>query len=620
MLRAIDDVDGQGIYIRKLCDALFDVDPRNEYVAFYRGPAQAGRYADRPNVREVVVPGNGKLLWDQVLVPLAARRENLDVLFHHKFSIPLVPPCPAVVQQRGTEYWTHPEFYVGWSGRMDRLYNRVMIPLYCRRAVRVLTNSDSLGDELVRYAGVPRSKLRTVYASADESFRPITDPAALAGVRARYRLPAEPFLLMVVKGHQILGQAAGKSLTPRKNVAVALEAYGRMRARARRWSRRAAARDPGHRHRGAADAGSDRPAHRARHGTHPGLRGIHRHARPLRPGSRPDLPLALRELRHPDRGGHGVRVPGGDRDDVGLPRGRRRRRPAGGPRRRGRARDAMERVSLDDGLAAELRSRGLRRAADFSWTRSARTLLSELGPRWIAPARARGEVVGVVGETMVVVISLPDATDRRARFTERARGTPLPWSWFDAHRELAPGLTHDPDEAIVAKGRPMYPGELGCYSSHYGAWGCSSDSGAPQMLVLEDDTIVDWGFLEKLVTVDLQAAGVPYLRLYAKRPCAFREVLRDAVEQQRTLIQYLDRPLGTQGYVMTREGARLFVRHCREVRRPLDDELDRSWDHGVACLGIFPFPSSSSPPRPPSAPRGSSDSRFRAGSECGARR
>ena len=96
-----------------------------------------------------------------------------------------------------------------------------MIPLYCRRAVRVLTNSDTPG----RRAGPLRRafrapSLRTVYAAADESFRPISDPAALAAVRARYRLPAEPFLLMVVKGHQILGQAAGKALTPRKNVAV----------------------------------------------------------------------------------------------------------------------------------------------------------------------------------------------------------------------------------------------------------------------------------------------------------------------------------------------------------------------------------------------------------------
>jgi glycosyl transferase family 25 len=196
----------------------------------------------------------------------------------------------------------------------------------------------------------------------------------------------------------------------------------------------------------------------------------------------------------------------------------------------------------------------------------------------------------VVGHTKVVVISLPDAADRRATFAERAHGTPIRWTWFDAHRELAPGLTHDPDEAIVAKGRPMYPGELGCYSSHYAAWEMFLDSGAPQILVLEDDTIVDWGFLEKLVTVDLQAAGIPYLRLYAKRPCAFREVLRDAIEQQRTLIEYLDRPLGTQGYVMTREGAQRFVRHCRVVKRPVDDELDRSWEHGVACLGIFPSP------------------------------
>jgi glycosyltransferase involved in cell wall biosynthesis len=40
--------------------------------------------------------------------------------------------------------------------------------------------------------------------------------------------------------------------------------------------------------------------------------------------------------------------------------------------------DAMERVSLDDALAADLRERGLRRAKEFSWTRSARTLLAEL--------------------------------------------------------------------------------------------------------------------------------------------------------------------------------------------------------------------------------------------------
>jgi hypothetical protein len=136
MLRAVDDVDGQGIYIRELCDALFDLDTHNQYVALYWREDQRGRYRDRPNVREVVLPSGQKLFWDQVLVPRAARREGARRAVHHKFSIPLVSPCPTVVQQRGTEYWSHPDFYAGWSGRLDQYYNRLMIPLYCRRAAR----------------------------------------------------------------------------------------------------------------------------------------------------------------------------------------------------------------------------------------------------------------------------------------------------------------------------------------------------------------------------------------------------------------------------------------------------------------------------------------------------
>ena len=192
--------------------------------------------------------------------------------------------------------------------------------------------------------------------------------------------------------------------------------------------------------------------------------------------------------------------------------------------------------------------------------------------------------------TSIVVISLPEAADRRATFAARAAQTSLPWRWFDARRELGPGLEHDPDEAIVAKGRPMYPGELGCYASHYAAWTSFLESDTDQLLVLEDDTIVDWGFLAAMVEVDLAAAGIAYLRLYAKRPCPFRTLLTNAIVRQRSIIEFFDRPLGTQGYVLTRAGARRLVPHCRRVRRPIDDELDRSWDHGIRTLCVFPFP------------------------------
>ena len=192
-------------------------------------------------------------------------------------------------------------------------------------------------------------------------------------------------------------------------------------------------------------------------------------------------------------------------------------------------------------------------------------------------------------ETLVLVISLSDAAERRSGFVERARATTLAWRFFDGHRELGTGLTYDPDEAVIAKGRHLTPGELGCYSSHYHAWLTLLDSRAAQMIVLEDDTIADWGFLEKLALVDFSAIGVAYLRLFARRPCSFR-LHGEAIEPQRYLVEYADYAHGTQGYVLTRAGAERFARHCRRVRRPVDVEMDRVWEHGVPCLALFPFP------------------------------
>jgi glycosyltransferase involved in cell wall biosynthesis len=262
---------------------------------------------------------------------------------------------------------------------MDLLYNRLMIPLYCRRAARVLTNSDTLADELVRHAGVARSALSTIYAAADESFRPVTDSVTLARVRERYALPATPFLLMVVKGHQILGQASGKALTPRKNVAVALAAYGRMRRRAIQSGFTA----PPLVIAGLGIAGRLTPALIGEH-TEP--------AAVFTPGfvELGDMPAVYsmaQALVFPSRyesfgipiveamacgcpvvtsnvaacpeiaGGAALLV---DPDDIeGLA-------------------TAMERVSVDRPLAEELHRRGLRRSEAFSWKLSALKLLAEL--------------------------------------------------------------------------------------------------------------------------------------------------------------------------------------------------------------------------------------------------
>jgi glycosyl transferase, family 25 len=196
---------------------------------------------------------------------------------------------------------------------------------------------------------------------------------------------------------------------------------------------------------------------------------------------------------------------------------------------------------------------------------------------------------GVPRRTKIIVVSMPDAVERRQRFTERSGEADMAWSFFEAHSKLHPALSYDETEAMLSHGRPLRVGEIGCYSSHYAAWQQLLEDDVDQYVVLEDDVIVDWACLKKILDSDLAALNIDYLRLYYKYP-VHQVILKNAFAGSRTLVELADYAYGTQGYLITKVAAARLLQHCRVVRRPIDDELDRTWAHGVRNLSVFPFP------------------------------
>jgi glycosyl transferase family 25 len=192
--------------------------------------------------------------------------------------------------------------------------------------------------------------------------------------------------------------------------------------------------------------------------------------------------------------------------------------------------------------------------------------------------------------TKIVVISMTDATERRARFADRACNAGLAWQFVPAMTSLHPALSYTEEAAIVAKGRPLRGGELGCYSSHYAVWESLQAEDFDQCVVLEDDVIVDWTFVGKMVQIDFAAISINYLRLYYKWPTRHAILKENFVERARSIVELSGTAYGTQGYLITKAGARVLLDHCRIVKRPVDDEMDRSWAHGLPNLAIFPFP------------------------------
>jgi glycosyltransferase involved in cell wall biosynthesis len=212
MLRTLDEKGGIGVYTRYLMEELLAIDRENLYVLLYRNPLHVGRFTHYENVTERVIKAPNKAFWDQIAVPYACWKARLDVVFHPKFTVPLLAPCKTMMVVHGAD-WFIPE-YARFYGRLDVAYIRAMMPLYCKRASVILSVSQLTTDHFTRILKLPPGKVRTVYFGPGRHFERVKDAAILERVKRRYNLP-ERFILTLSK----YGDGG------RKNIGAILKAY-----------------------------------------------------------------------------------------------------------------------------------------------------------------------------------------------------------------------------------------------------------------------------------------------------------------------------------------------------------------------------------------------------------
>jgi glycosyl transferase, family 25 len=105
--------------------------------------------------------------------------------------------------------------------------------------------------------------------------------------------------------------------------------------------------------------------------------------------------------------------------------------------------------------------------------------------------------------------------------------------------------------------------------------------------VLEDDTLIDWHYIERIVRFNLAASGIRFLRLFTK--AAGKPILIGPF-MDRYLIENVSYSLGTQAYMLTRSGAEFLLHYLRRVRCPIDDAIDRGWRGSLPNSSVFPSP------------------------------
>lgn len=152
-----------------------------------------------------------RILREQFAIPRLASRAGADILHLTGFAAPWRAPCPVVLNAHDLAG----KLFPGNFPPISRFYWSRYLPFTLRFPDRLVVLSESAKNDLVKLEMVDANRIDVIPPGRDESFRPVNDAGALEKVRARLGLPPA-FILFV------------STLEPRKGVDTLLSAYARV--------------------------------------------------------------------------------------------------------------------------------------------------------------------------------------------------------------------------------------------------------------------------------------------------------------------------------------------------------------------------------------------------------
>ena len=148
-----------------------------------------------------------RIAWQQMQLPIQARRDGCDLLHCPTYVCPLHSPLPIILTIYDLIALSHPQFVTA----ANRLHYSQLLPRSARRAERIIVPSAFVAREIARRVPPARDKTRVIPLGVEEWFRGEISPPELSAARQRLGLPPR-FLLFVGNPE------------PKKNVASIIEA------------------------------------------------------------------------------------------------------------------------------------------------------------------------------------------------------------------------------------------------------------------------------------------------------------------------------------------------------------------------------------------------------------
>ena len=204
-------------YIRGVCAHLPTVPGDERFVVYTNEslrswPEVEGRRLRLAPTRLPTVSPVARIAWEQVVLPVLAWRDRLDVLHCPLNVLPIASRVPVVLTIHDLTFLRYPERFHPAKQRYLATFTRYA----ARHASRIVTDSASTRADVIDAFGIDPNRVAVVYPGVDPDFRPYDgEGESPHAFRARMGVPEQYVLYL-------------GTLEPRKNVDRLVRAFARL--------------------------------------------------------------------------------------------------------------------------------------------------------------------------------------------------------------------------------------------------------------------------------------------------------------------------------------------------------------------------------------------------------
>ncbi|MBI2954155.1 MAG: glycosyltransferase family 4 protein [Chloroflexi bacterium] len=200
---------GISTYVRCLIRALVGLQQGDQYVVLEARKAASSFAAEGFEAARAWTPCHSRL--EQLTLPVELAPLKLDLLHSPDFIPPFYRRCKSVITVHDLAFLRYPHLLTADSRAYYHQISRAV-----RSADAIIAVSKATKNDLVEQLDASEEKISVIPEASEAVFQPISDRRLLEGIRQRYRLP-ENFVLFV------------GTIEPRKNLCTLIEAFAALR-------------------------------------------------------------------------------------------------------------------------------------------------------------------------------------------------------------------------------------------------------------------------------------------------------------------------------------------------------------------------------------------------------